>query len=73
MLAQMTDFAVAWSALDEPTRNWLADHNGEVVPEAVAAALAAAGGSGWLQRDDPDGPVLADEVVDWIESVANGE
>lgn len=73
----MTDFAMVWSALDDPTRRWLANHNSEVLPAAVVgellAAAGAVGGTEWLDRDDPDGPVLTDGVVDWIEGAANGE
>ncbi|WP_353650097.1 hypothetical protein ABLG96_03855 [Nakamurella sp. A5-74] len=73
----MGDFAAVWQEQDEQTRQWLIDHNGEVLPSDVLKRLTASAGDaselGWLDLHDPDEPVLTDSAVDWIESTANGE
>ena len=73
----MSDFSAVWDRQDEPTRQWLIEHNGEVLPEDVLRRLTASAGNaselGWLDLHDPEEPILTDETVDWIESVANGE
>ncbi len=62
--------------LEPATRQWLIAHNGEPLTPTIAsevrAATAAAGAGSWID-DVPDGPVLTDEAVDWIEALANGE
>lgn len=59
------DVARWWPLLPAPSREWPMQHNGEPIPPDVGADLAAVGG--------PSDTVLADELVDWIEAVANGE
>lgn len=56
---------IQWDGLDEDTRDWLISHNGEPVEAAVLAVIPTA----WVGGDG----TLIDEVVDWIEAVANGE
>jgi hypothetical protein len=70
------DFGEPWQLLEPATREWLVAHNGEpltptVASEITAASTATNSGS-WIQ-DSPDGPVLTDAAVDWIEAAANDE
>lgn len=65
-----------WSKLGPETRAWLIDNNGDAVPEGVAAEVAAAGGplpQGNADDDAPPGRYYTDEVVDWVEEMANDE
>lgn len=67
-----------WPRLSEETRDWLVAHNGDEVPARVLAEITRAGGivatDAWgAGHHTPQGTYLADEVVDWIEAVANGE
>lgn len=67
-----------WPRLSQETRDWLVAHNGDEVPAAVVAEITRAGGlvagDAWgAGHDTPQGAYLPDEVVDWIEAVANGE
>ena len=72
------DIAEWWPRLDEPTREWLMEHNGETVPPAVLTAIIAAGGvvtsdAWWVGQNAPTGFSLSDAAVDWIEAKANEE
>lgn len=71
------DIPTLWSRLDEPTREWLIEHNGEPLVPAVRDALVEANDgsldAAWFSEDDGDGPVLIDDAVDWIDAVANDE
>lgn len=73
----MGDFAAVWGEQNEATRQWLIEHNGEVLPKGVLRRLTASAGNasdlGWLDLHDPDEPILTDATVDWIEAAANGE
>jgi hypothetical protein len=67
-----------WPRLSQETRDLLIASNGDQVPASVVAQITRAGGS--VSTDDrgsghhtPEGTYLPDEVVDWIEAVANGE
>jgi hypothetical protein len=67
-----------WPRLSQETQDWLVAHNGDEVPAAVVAEITRAGGvvagDAWgAGHDTPQGAYLPDEVVDWIEAVANGE
>jgi hypothetical protein len=66
-----------WPLVDAETRRWLIEHNGEPLPpHVIADIMGVTGGttdSEWWTGDSADGPQLADEAVDWIEAVANGE
>lgn len=65
---------MVWASLDEAARTWLIEHNGEALPPTmIGTLLGAAGDATWLDRDDSDGPMLTDDVVDWIEAIANNE
>ncbi|SDD81622.1 hypothetical protein [Auraticoccus monumenti] len=72
------EIAEWWPSIPEATRDWLVAHNGEPLPEDVVEAVVRAGGvrstgSRWVGEDGPDGLLLSDDAVDWIEAVANGE
>ena len=56
-----------WSRVDPRVQEWLIDNNGDSVTTEIAGHIVAAGG------DVTVGEPLPDEVVDWIEAVANGE
>lgn len=67
-----------WPRLSQETRDLLIAGNGDEVPASVIAEITRAGGQ--VASDDreaghanPQGTYLPDEVVDWIEAVANGE
>lgn len=67
-----------WPHLNGATKQWLIANNGDVVPEPVVNEIVAAGGvvaldSTWVGENGPDGLLLSDEAVDWIEAVANNE
>jgi len=67
-----------WPRVDEPTRQWLRDNNGDVVPPDVLARITAVAGDDtagapWAGGSGPDGFLLSDEAVDWIEEAANDE
>jgi hypothetical protein len=65
----------AWPLLQPSTREWLIEHNGEpLTPEIAAEIVALTGDAGSAMMDDTsDGALLADEAVDWIETIANDE
>jgi len=56
-----------WDRLDAGVQEWLMDNNGVQLPAEVADTILAAGGEAAAGR------ALPDEVVDWIEAVANDE
>lgn len=56
-----------WGRITPGAREWLIANNGAPVSDAVAAEITGAGGEATA------GAPLADESVDWIEAVANGE
>lgn len=67
-----------WPRLDPSTRKWLIAHNGEAVPPEILSEIRRAGGA--VPSGEPatggsgeSGIVFADDVVDWIEAVANEE
>ena len=67
-----------WPQVDEPTRQWLINNNGEAIPKDILATITALAGppsaaDSWVGEDGPDGFMLSDEAVDWIEAAANGE
>jgi hypothetical protein len=67
-----------WTRLDEPSKQWLIDHNGEALPSEVATKIVAAGGpvksdAWWSHEDGPSGIYLPDDAIDWVEATANGE
>jgi len=56
-----------WNQVDPRVQAWLIDNNGDSIPAEIAGHIVAAGGD--VTVDEP----LSDDVVDWIEAVANGE
>jgi hypothetical protein len=67
-----------WPKLDSDARAWLIDHNGEAVPPELWGEIVAVGGAvtsdaRWVGDSGPDGLLLSDEAVDWIEAAANDE
>ena len=65
-----------WSRLEPATRAWLMNNNGDAVPGSVAAEVRAAGGPAALPAEEDDGQAglyYPDEVIDWIEAIANAE
>jgi hypothetical protein len=63
-----------WGQLDSDTQTWLIEHNGEPLSPEVEKALRDTDidDSSWAEPSS-DGVALADEAIDWIEAVANGE
>ena len=55
-----------WPKLEPATQEWLMANNGNVIPADIAGELTKAGRSASTYQ-------LADEEIDWIEAVANGE
>lgn len=73
-----TSIEAWWPRLSQETRDWLVAHNGDEVTPTVMAEINRAGGlvstDAWgAGHDTPQGAYLPDDVVDWIEAVANGE
>ncbi len=67
-----------WPKLDPATREWLIANNGDVVPITVLGQIAEAGGdvtseASSIGDNSPDGFLLSDAAVDWIEETANHE
>ena len=66
-----------WPRLSPETREWLIANNGDAVPARVVEEITRAGGAVATDahRVGHSGPVghLSDDVVDWVEAVANGE
>jgi hypothetical protein len=71
-------FQQIWPLLDDSTRLWLTEHNGEPLPDdLVARILRVTDGerdAQWWTGPAAEGETqLTDEAVDWIETVANDE
>ena len=70
-------FSALWPTLTTQTREWLIDHNGEALDDAVHQEIVAANGGSddptWYADDADGSPQLSDPIVDWIETVANDE
>lgn len=67
-----------WARLDESSKQWLIDHNGEALPGDIIAKIVDAGGpvisdAWWSHQDGPSGFYLPDDAVDWVEVTANDE
>lgn len=67
-----------WPLLDSPTRQWLINNNGDVVPPSILAKITAVTGQptaedSWGGDSTAEGFFLSDEAVDWIEETANSE
>ncbi|MGO4384890.1 hypothetical protein [Specibacter sp. RAF43] len=67
-----------WPLLDPATRQWLMDNNGDVVPPGVLDQITAVAGhpevdASWAGDSVPEGFLLSDEAIDWIEDTANDE
>jgi hypothetical protein len=55
-----------WPDLRPATREWLLANNGDAIPADIVDELTMAGRSSSTDH-------LADDEIDWIEAVANGE
>ena len=70
-------FSALWQTLTLETREWLMDHNGEALSDAVLEEIVAANGGSadptWYAEDADGNPRFSDSIVDWIETVANDE
>ena len=67
-----------WPRLPAETRQWLMANNGDVVPPALMADIAAAGGPAvsdpwWFEPEGSSGGYMPDAATDWIEETANYE
>jgi hypothetical protein len=67
-----------WPKVDQSTQQWLIDNNGDVVPQNILDQITAVAGAptadaSWVGDNDPDGFLLSDEAIDWIEETANDE
>jgi hypothetical protein len=69
-----------WPRLEQASRNWLLENNGDVVSPDVVEAITQAGGpdasdAWWIRQGDAEVPdlLLPDEAVDWIEAAGNDE
>ncbi|MFB0833673.1 hypothetical protein ACX8Z9_07800 [Arthrobacter halodurans] len=66
-----------WSRLKPATREWLIANNGDAVPERVATEVAVAGGPVGVEATGEDdtqpGLFYPDEILDWVEEIANTE
>lgn len=67
-----------WPKTDPAIRNWLINHNGEVLPPSIleeikAVAGAPTEGASWLAAEASGLFFLSDEAIDWVEEVANDE
>ena len=67
-----------WRKLDPATQEWLIANNGDVVPTTLLGQIAKAGGdvtsdASSIGDNGPDGFLLSDAVIDWIEETANQE
>lgn len=72
------DMSSVWPRLDVSTRAWLAEHNGEPLPDDILAEIltvtAGQRDPRWWAGASREGETqMADEAVDWIEKTANGE
>ncbi|RAN79510.1 hypothetical protein B5P43_13435 [Bacillus sp. SRB_336] len=64
--------------MDPPTKQWLINNNGDVVPPNILDQITAVAGApttdvSWLGQNVPEGIFLSDEAIDWIEETANDE
>jgi hypothetical protein len=59
------EIAEWWPKLTEDARAWLLQNVGSPLPLEISADIASAGG--------PATTELPDEIVDWVEAIANGE
>lgn len=55
-----------WPKIRQESRDWLVANNGDLVRQDIVDEIVRAGGV-------VTGAYLPDEVVDWVEAVANGE
>jgi hypothetical protein len=66
-----------WPKLKPSAKKWLIENNGDEVPAELVAEIAEAGGPGasdpWWGYQSASRFYFPDEVIDWIEAVANGE
>lgn len=67
-----------WPRVHPFTRAWLLAHNGEPLPAPIVADIAWNGfpvdaSQPWLDRSSPEGFILSDAAIDWIEATSNGE
>jgi hypothetical protein len=67
-----------WTKLQPSTREYLIDNNGDVVPAEVVAEIAEVGGpdstdSWWADQNGASGHYFPDDVIDWVEAIANDE
>ncbi len=67
-----------WTKLQPSTQEWLIENNGDVVPAAVVAEIAEAGGpasddSWWADQSEAQGHYFPDDAIDWVEATANDE
>jgi len=72
------DFPQIWPHLSTSSQSWLMKHNGEPLPDdLIAEILSVTGGeqnAQWWTGPSVEGETqLTDEVVDWIETVANDD
>jgi len=72
------DMSRIWPRLAASTQAWLAEHNGEPLPDDILAEIltvtAGQRDPRWWAGDSHEGETqLTDEAVDWIEESANGE
>ncbi|MBG6056395.1 hypothetical protein IWX81_002832 [Salinibacterium sp. CAN_S4] len=67
-----------WPKLSAPAREWLVANNGDAVSEVLLREIASVGGDAasggwWVGDTGPEGFVLSDRAIDWIEAAGNGE
>jgi hypothetical protein len=67
-----------WPKLSGSAREWLVANNGDAVSEVVLHEMVSVGGDAasggwWVGDTGPEGFVLSDRAIDWIEEAANGE
>jgi len=67
-----------WPKLNLTTQEWLIANNGDVVPTTVLEQIAEADGdvtsdASWISDNGPNGLLLSDAAIDWIEETANLE
>ncbi|WP_072802245.1 hypothetical protein [Rhodococcoides yunnanense] len=73
------NIAQIWPKLSKEAREWLVEHNGEPLDQAVSAEIAAAHSTEGIDPRWWTGPStggrleLSDEAIDWLEERANEE
>jgi hypothetical protein len=71
------DISQWWPLVRPDTREWLIAHNGEPLAapiiDDIFSATKGTADPGWWAGESPEGPLLTDEAVEWIEAVANEE